>query len=64
MDIKLKPETEASREWLSENRQEILEKIEAGYASARRGDLLDAEEVRTRMAERKQAWVGKQRPRE
>jgi putative addiction module CopG family antidote len=43
-------------QWLAENRTEIAAKIEAGYASAQRGDLLDAEQVRARLNERKQAW--------
>jgi antitoxin ParD1/3/4 len=43
-------------QWLAENRAEIAAKIEAGYASAERGDLLDAERVRARLNERKQAW--------
>jgi antitoxin ParD1/3/4 len=40
----------------ADNRAEIATKIEAGYASAERGDLLDAEQVRAGMNERKQAW--------
>jgi len=43
-------------QWLAENRTEIAAKIEAGYASAERGDLIDAEQVRARMNERKQLW--------
>ena len=43
-------------QWLAENRAEIGAKIEAGYASAERGDLLNAEQVRARLNERKQAW--------
>jgi antitoxin ParD1/3/4 len=43
-------------QWLAENRSEIACKIEAGYASAERGDLLDAEQVRARVSECKQAW--------
>ena len=49
-------------EWLSDNSLEISEKIEAGYASAQRGDLLDEQAVRTRMAERKKTWLGEWRP--
>jgi putative addiction module CopG family antidote len=43
-------------QWLAENRSEIACKIEAGYASAERGDMLDAEQVRARINEHKQAW--------
>jgi putative addiction module CopG family antidote len=43
-------------QWLADNRADIAAKIEEGYASADRGDLLDAEQVRARVNERKQAW--------
>lgn len=33
----------------------VSSKIEEGYAAAQRGELLDADEVRARMAERKRA---------
>jgi len=46
-------------QWLADNREEIAARIEAGYASAERGELLDPETVRARMAERKQAWRDK-----
>ena len=35
--------------WLAANRDEIEAKIQAGYAAAKRGELLDAEEVGTRL---------------
>ncbi len=41
--------------WLAENRAEIAAKIEEGYAAAQRGELIDAEDVRSRMRELKQA---------
>jgi Arc/MetJ-type ribon-helix-helix transcriptional regulator len=44
-------------EWLSTHRGEIASGIEAGYASAQRGDLTGEEEVRKRMAARKQEWL-------
>ncbi|MEO8049347.1 MAG: type II toxin-antitoxin system ParD family antitoxin [Acidobacteriota bacterium] len=43
-------------QWLAENRDEIAAKIESGYASAERRDLLDAEQVRATLNQRKQAW--------
>ena len=43
-------------QWLADNRAENAAKIEAGYASVERGDLIGGEQVRTRMSERKQAW--------
>ncbi len=38
--------------WLAENRA----KIEAGYAAAQRGELIDADQVRVQMEEKKRAW--------
>jgi antitoxin ParD1/3/4 len=43
-------------QWLADNHADIAAKIEEGYASAERGDLLDPEQVRAQIAERKQAW--------
>ncbi len=43
-------------QWLADNRDEIAAKIETGYASAERGDLIDAEQVRAGMNQRKQTW--------
>jgi len=49
-------------EWLSANRAEISAKIDEGHASELRGDLIDADEVRMQMAEKKRAWrAGQQR---
>ena len=42
--------------WLAENRA----KIEEGYAAAQRGELLDAEQVRARMEQKKRAWLADQ----
>jgi len=39
--------------WLATNRSDIQSKIEAGYASAQRGELLEADEVRQELADRK-----------
>ena len=43
-------------QWLADNQAEISAKIEEGYASAERGDLLDPEQVRVQVNKRKQAW--------
>lgn len=48
-------------EWLSANRADISQKIEDGYMSAQRGDLIDADQVRTLMDEKKRAWRAKPR---
>jgi antitoxin ParD1/3/4 len=44
-------------EWLSANRADIGAKIEEGYASAQRGELIDGDLVRTRMEQKKRAWL-------
>jgi predicted transcriptional regulator len=46
--------------WLAEHRAEIKSKIDEGYASAQRGELLKPEEVRSRLDELKRARLGKQ----
>ncbi len=43
-------------EWLSANRVDIGAKIEEGYASAQRGELIEGDRVRARMEEKKRAW--------
>lgn len=48
-------------EWLAANLSEVAAGVEAGYASAERGDLIDASKVRTRMAERKRQWFAQPR---
>jgi len=42
-------------EWLSVNRAEIGATIEEGYASAQRGELIDGDQVRAHMEEKKRA---------
>jgi len=48
-------------EWLSATRSEIAAATAAGYASARRGDLVDEQQVRTNMAARKRKWLARSR---
>jgi antitoxin ParD1/3/4 len=43
--------------WLAENRA----KIEEGYAAAQRGELIDSDQVRRQMEERKRAWMAEHR---
>jgi putative addiction module CopG family antidote len=43
--------------WLAEHSSEIREKIEQGYAAAKRGELIDSSQVRSQMDERKRAWL-------
>jgi antitoxin ParD1/3/4 len=48
-------------EWLVENRSEISAMIEEGYASAQRGEMIEADQVRANMENRKRAWLDAQR---
>ena len=41
--------------WLASHRSEISAKIEEGYSAAQRGELLEPNEVRSRLAELKRA---------
>ncbi len=54
---RLHEELHDEEEWLSANRQQISADLEAGWASAQRGDLIDAEQVELRMAEMKREWL-------
>ncbi len=51
----------AQEEWLAENRDEIAVAIELGFAEAERSELVDGDEVRSRMAARKNAWMAEKR---
>jgi len=46
--------------WLAENRAGIGAKIAEGFAAAQRGELIEADDVRSRMDARKRAWRGDQ----
>jgi putative addiction module CopG family antidote len=47
--------------WLAEHGSEIRERIEQGYAAAQRGELIDSDQVRSRLDERKGAWLADKR---
>ena len=47
--------------WLAEHAAEIGGKISEGFASAKRGELIDAEHARASMDEKKRAWLADQR---
>lgn len=47
--------------WLAEHGSEIREKIEQGYAAAQQGELIDADQVRSTVDERKRAWLADKR---
>ncbi len=47
--------------WLAEHASEIRAKIDQGYAAAQRGELIDAEDVRATLDEKKRAWLGEKR---
>lgn len=44
--------------WLAEHREEIESRITAGYQSAQRGNLIGADEVRSRLSESKRNRIG------
>ena len=46
---------------LAETRDEVFAAIELGFAEAERGELIDGDEVRSRMAARKNAWMAEKR---
>ena len=43
-------------QWLADNHADFAAKVEEGYASAERGELLDPDQVRAQVNDRKQAW--------
>jgi putative addiction module CopG family antidote len=47
--------------WLAEQGSEIRAKIEEGYAAAKRGELVESGEVRSRLEEKKRAWLTENR---
>ena len=47
--------------WLAEHSAEIGAKVSEGYAAAKRGELIDSEEVRRSMGERKRVWLADKR---
>ena len=47
--------------WLTDHRSEISAKIEQGYAAAQRGDLIDSDEVRSQLQQRKRARLDDKR---
>jgi putative addiction module CopG family antidote len=48
-------------QWLAAHREEIRRRIDEGYEAAKRGDLIDGDEVRTRFERRKEAWLAERR---
>lgn len=46
--------------WLAENRHEIASKIEEGCAAAQRGELIDPDQLRSRLQKRKREFLRKQ----
>jgi len=47
--------------WLAEHGSEIKAKIEQGYAAAQRGELIDSDEIRSRLDDKKRAWLTEKR---
>ena len=44
-------------DWLAQHRQDIAQKIEEGWQSAKQGNLMTAEEVKSAMEAHKAAWL-------
>jgi Arc/MetJ-type ribon-helix-helix transcriptional regulator len=47
--------------WLAEHGSDIGAQIEAGYAAAKRGELIDAEDARSQLHEKKRSWLADKR---
>jgi putative addiction module CopG family antidote len=47
--------------WLAEHGSEIRAKIEQGYAAAQRDELIDSDQVRSTLDERKRSWRAENR---
>jgi Arc/MetJ-type ribon-helix-helix transcriptional regulator len=47
--------------WLAEHGSEIRAKVEQGYAAAQRGELIDSDQVRPTLDERKRSWQAENR---
>ena len=47
--------------WLAEHGSEIRAKIEAGYLAAERGELIDSDQVHSKLTERKRTWLAEKR---
>jgi predicted transcriptional regulator len=47
--------------WLAEHRIEIESKIDEGYAAAQRGELLESDEVRSKLNKLKRVRLDEQR---
>jgi putative addiction module CopG family antidote len=43
-------------DWLAQHREEVAQKIEEGWQSAKQGPLMDAEEVESAMEAHMKAW--------
>ncbi len=47
--------------WLAEHGTSIRAKIEQGYAAAQRGELIESDQVRAKLDERKRTWLAEKR---
>ena len=47
--------------WLAEDASEIRAKIDQGYAAAQGGELIEADDIRATLNEKKRAWLGEKR---
>ena len=49
-------------DWTDEEKQAISDRLEESYQQAERGELIDGDEVRRRMAVFKQQWIKAHQP--
>jgi antitoxin ParD1/3/4 len=52
----------AEEDWLADKRDEIATQIQEGWDEAQRGELTDAENVRSEMRQFKEDWKRQRRP--
>jgi Arc/MetJ-type ribon-helix-helix transcriptional regulator len=50
-------------DWLADSSTQINAEVQEGLDAAQRGDLIDADQVRTNFAKRKEAWLAEHRQR-
>jgi Arc/MetJ-type ribon-helix-helix transcriptional regulator len=48
-------------DWLAKHREELAQKIEEGWNSAKQGPLMDAQEVKAAMEAHKASWLSTNR---
>jgi antitoxin ParD1/3/4 len=52
----------SQQDWLAENRDQIAAEVQEGWNEAQSGELIEADQVRAKMQERKRDWAKQQHP--